>query len=679
MGAGRWWVVVALGLWAVPSWAVSWTKNAPGVNGFSAVDRVSWVDSKGLTRELFFARSYPGSVVPQLMGYVTRMTWQPAPNAPRIVAEEDPAGINASNAQGWGTTVLHMHWSQYGGTNPYFGSGFSATTNKRDGFDFRQEPLFVGPHHLVFRVTYKQFTELEKPGVTRPFVLVTIDWFIADGLDHVIYALTLDASAGYRSSATKYLNNTLGPYSVLSPAAWKGTTDWAGGRDGPDGQSFGDFKTFVSRDMANWTYGGHNTIPFVWEWVSPTSGRGDAEAAYVQTETWEQKSAGEVFAGGRDASGTRMPIYPDLNGEEYAYQLNFFDNYGSKRLTWGTRFGILYGGFGATPGYFNYSLALHLGRFSEAGVPALIQETEGIHAGAVSVRALVGTLITSGPEGSGNATPKSYSPPGYNHVYRTWEIRGSGNVAALAFDAGAGGYRWPVIVVHGFTGDDAGLVRVAVNGLAVPASELGLSLDAANDRLYVTVRRRLAGSAVVRIEEGASTLDGDGDGVPNANDNCPTVLNPGQQDGDSDGPGDVCDNCPSVANADQADTDRDGLGDACEPVVPPCTDRDGDLVCDAQDNCPAVSNDVQSDADGDGVGDACDDCPLVANPEQSDTDGDGIGDACEVSATCSDRQRNGAETDVDCGGPDCLRCRKSAHCAAARDCVSNVCRNGRCR
>ena len=36
-------------------------------------------------------------------------------------------------------------------------------------------------------------------------------------------------------------------------------------------------------------------------------------------------------------------------------------------------------------------------------------------------------------------------------------------------------------------------------------------------------------------------------------------------DGDGDGIADETDNCPSVENADQADGDNDGLGDACDP------------------------------------------------------------------------------------------------------------------
>jgi hypothetical protein len=38
--------------------------------------------------------------------------------------------------------------------------------------------------------------------------------------------------------------------------------------------------------------------------------------------------------------------------------------------------------------------------------------------------------------------------------------------------------------------------------------------------------------------------DTDGDGVPDAEDNCPTIPNPGQEDTDGDGVGDACDTCP---------------------------------------------------------------------------------------------------------------------------------------
>ncbi|HEX6837984.1 MAG TPA: thrombospondin type 3 repeat-containing protein, partial [Polyangia bacterium] len=107
---------------------------------------------------------------------------------------------------------------------------------------------------------------------------------------------------------------------------------------------------------------------------------------------------------------------------------------------------------------------------------------------------------------------------------------------------------------------------------------------------------------------GMSTADDmDGDGIPNTSDNCPTVFNPirpvdngAQGDADADGIGDACDPCPLDAAAmtcaiiDPSDVDGDGvpnLEDNC-PTVANADQADGDLdrKGDACDACPAAAN-----------------------------------------------------------------------------------------
>src|SRR5204863_480446 len=66
----------------------------------------------------------------------------------------------------------------------------------------------------------------------------------------------------------------------------------------------------------------------------------------------------------------------------------------------------------------------------------------------------------------------------------------------------------------------------------------------------------LSGDDIQTLQQPGTPLDADGDGIPDAHDNC-----------------------DSVANADQADRDNDGHGDACDPLhIGGCvwTDGNGD-------------------------------------------------------------------------------------------------------
>lgn len=59
-------------------------------------------------------------------------------------------------------------------------------------------------------------------------------------------------------------------------------------------------------------------------------------------------------------------------------------------------------------------------------------------------------------------------------------------------------------------------------------------------------------------------LDTDGDGVADAQDNCPYVANPDQMDSDGDGIGDACDQCPDT----QASTAVTAAGCSVEQMCP---------------------------------------------------------------------------------------------------------------
>ena len=60
------------------------------------------------------------------------------------------------------------------------------------------------------------------------------------------------------------------------------------------------------------------------------------------------------------------------------------------------------------------------------------------------------------------------------------------------------------------------------------------------------------------------SVDSDGDGVLDGQDNCPNIANPGQEDADEDGAGDVCDAFPDDPD-EWLDTDGDGTGNNADP------------------------------------------------------------------------------------------------------------------
>ncbi|MEM9525109.1 MAG: PKD domain-containing protein, partial [Bacteroidota bacterium] len=157
-----------------------------------------------------------------------------------------------------------------------------------------------------------------------------------------------------------------------------------------------------------------------------------------------------------------------------------------------------------------------------------------------------------------------------------------------------------------------------------------------NVTLTVTDGDGATDTDVVTVTVLEETGDTDNDGIPDDEDNCPTVPNADQADFDNDNEGDVCDpddDNDGVLDADDcdpfndqigvattvyyADFDGDGFGDPGDSQVA-CSQPD-DFVLDGTDNCPAIFNPGQADNDGDLEGDVCD----------PDDDNDGILDGAD--------------------------------------------------
>ena len=143
-------------------------------------------------------------------------------------------------------------------------------------------------------------------------------------------------------------------------------------------------------------------------------------------------------------------------------------------------------------------------------------------------------------------------------------------------------------------------------------------------------------------------LDGDGDGLPDATDNCPTVYNPDQKNVNGET---LFLPKPFPSFNDKTNPSADNEGDACDPDIdgdgvlnttetsmglsPYIWDTDGDRTNDGteilcgSDPLSAASNLSGVDTDHDGLPDACE-AIYGTDPNNSDTDGDGLNDGPEV-------------------------------------------------
>jgi hypothetical protein len=91
----------------------------------------------------------------------------------------------------------------------------------------------------------------------------------------------------------------------------------------------------------------------------------------------------------------------------------------------------------------------------------------------------------------------------------------------------------------------------------------------------------------------------------------------------------------------------------------------------------AVKNGTETDVDCGGP-----DCASCAAGKQCREARDCRSTLCEGNQcqpqNCTDQVKNGTETDVDCGGPDCPHCATGLWCIVGTDCVSGSCTSGLC-
>ena len=146
--------------------------------------------------------------------------------------------------------------------------------------------------------------------------------------------------------------------------------------------------------------------------------------------------------------------------------------------------------------------------------------------------------------------------------------------------------------------------------------------------------------------------------------------------------------CPDCATGRQCFLTTDCAVGGCSGGVcqPPCSSgaQCPSGVCTGGfcrvPNCAdGVENGTETDVDCGGAAPSCVRCADGLGCAGAGDCASGICTAGTCQApSCTDGVRNGAETDVDCGGGTCPGCGLHAHCTAPTDCASGVCSNAQC-
>ena len=443
-------------------------------------DIITWQDSKGMPREVYFTKGIKNKPESTEKGFIVKTTYY-ADNDVQVVCQ--PVKENGNE------TMAHagLHYAADGGRH--------AATQLRDAYDFNISPIFLGENHLIYRISFWMYASGRNNKVESSAFKVIIDWVFYNGLDHFLYSITYDCSRDYKKDGVPFTNDSRSPYTSF---------DWDGNgikEEAISGLMYGTHRKFKTFDMKTWEYKEPNIVPFVWEWKTED----DREIGYVQTETFtQQRGGGEGFGMGGDYEdhGYKYSDHGNLDTLDIwrmHYQMNGYQQFKDNRITWGMPYGAVDGGYGTKAPYQCYTLAIILDKYSDNGVKNLIAETELIHSKDLHFSVLSGEIITSGIEGPGNPNERAYSPAGYNHVLRTWELKAGKIQSIFNFDINKGIYKNPVFVLHNYLGRVIP-AKITLNGKKLKnQNDFLCSLDKKGKELYCTLLKQIRGKNKIVI------------------------------------------------------------------------------------------------------------------------------------------------------------------------------------
>jgi hypothetical protein len=492
-------------------------------------DVFTWTDAAGQPRVAALSQNLGGSLV--------QFKYETGGGTRTAGVTTGPIGIGG----GFGYVVSHPT-----DTAACTGHGDSSSLGLGTPGTFTR--VFEGRHHAIFRFTQNYPRYCTKTGLPAAdhVIPVTIDWIIATGRSHPLWAVTWDMSA---IGADVLEDDARGPYGELlfdgSPSS-DTHSDIAG-------VAWGERYKFLSTAGPvsynnGWNWLDLNSVPYVKLWTTGV----DAVMGTVQTQTMSQQDAGGYF--GFPAWGFSSATLPGGNAcaanEEFAgsvahvmpcsfnwpYQsINYSmgevvggnnnDTTKSTRLAWGTNFGFLgqttypvmgsvnlggpvgdgadinYGAESPTASGYpikSYSVFVVLGLDSLLPVEAQRVQIEYVQTTVLT--ATTGTIRTTGPAGVNRTDTVTYSPAGWNHVYAAWAIQsGAANTIDVNFNAGGGTLSHPLIIVSGWTGSSLPTL-VKLNGTTLTADvDYFPSVRPGAQEMWLTLNQDLVG-ATNRLE-----------------------------------------------------------------------------------------------------------------------------------------------------------------------------------
>ena len=215
------------------------------------------------------------------------------------------------------------------------------------------------------------------------------------------------------------------------------------------------------------------------------------------------------------------------------------------------------------------------------------------------------------------------------------------------------------------------LLRLQIQGLAAGFSPIEITPHGTGNGLGINIKDS---TGLINVGDGADSdvfvdnvingsivvgagacTDADGDGVPDASDNCPSVANSNQANFDGDSMGDACD--PDDDNDTFSDTVEIAAGSnplnaASTPEV--CDGTDNDLDGQTDEGFPDFDNDgvkdcVDPEDDGDGYSDIAESgAPLCANALNDDSLDDSlVNDGCPAVGAAETACTGSIDDDLD--------------------------------